>query len=194
MLFRAALVGAAIVMAAIGSPSSANAVPALTGPADDVVTAQLTFPESPPCDYRSKRTGDCVEGVDDNPVGATAMCGDGLHSHSETRSGTCSHHDGVAEWCPCDPSHSTLAGAAPSPADADQHFLSLVSAIPGMTITDPSALTASARQVCVDLQDGDETRPDVIAKTIRNTPNGTVGGATALLNAAISAYCPQFGG
>jgi Protein of unknown function (DUF732)/Protein of unknown function (DUF3761) len=194
MLFRAALVGAAIVMAAIGSPSSANAVPALTVSADDVVMGQLTFPESPPCDYRSKRTGECVEGVDDNPVGATAECGDGLYSHSVTRSGTCSHHDGVAECCPCDPSHSTLAGAAPSPTDADQHFLSLVSAIPGMTITDPSALTASARQVCVDLQDGDETRPDVIAKTIRNTPNRTVGGATALLNAAITAYCPQFGG
>jgi hypothetical protein len=195
MLFRAALVGAAIVMAAIGSPSSINAVPALTRPADGVVTAPLTFPESPPCDYRSKRTGECVEGVDDNPVGATAECGDGLYSHSVTRSGTCSHHDGVAEWCPCgSPSNSTIAGANAPQAAADQHFLSLLSQIPGVTVIDPGAVTASARELCADLENGDETKEDAITKTMRNTPNGTFGGATAMVNAAITAYCPDFGG
>lgn len=32
------------------------------------------------------------------PAGATARCVDGTYSFSESRSGTCSHHGGVAEW------------------------------------------------------------------------------------------------
>lgn len=32
------------------------------------------------------------------PAGATAKCGDGTFSFSQHRSGTCSHHGGVAEW------------------------------------------------------------------------------------------------
>ncbi len=32
------------------------------------------------------------------PAGATAQCVDGTYSESESRSGTCSHHGGVAVW------------------------------------------------------------------------------------------------
>ncbi len=32
------------------------------------------------------------------PAGATAKCEDGSYSFSESRSGTCSHHGGVAVW------------------------------------------------------------------------------------------------
>lgn len=32
------------------------------------------------------------------PVGATAKCRDGSYSFSQHRSGTCSHHGGVADW------------------------------------------------------------------------------------------------
>jgi len=32
------------------------------------------------------------------PVGATARCGDSTYSFSQHRSGTCSHHGGVASW------------------------------------------------------------------------------------------------
>src|SRR4051812_4545584 len=32
------------------------------------------------------------------PPGATARCNDGTYSFSQTRSGTCSHHSGVAQW------------------------------------------------------------------------------------------------
>lgn len=32
------------------------------------------------------------------PAGATAKCGDGTYSFSQSRSGTCSHHGGVAVW------------------------------------------------------------------------------------------------
>lgn len=114
MLLRAALIGAAIAMAATVSASPANTVPAPTGPVDHAATAQLPLIESPPCDYTSTRTGECVEGVDGNPVGATAQCADGLYSHSVTRSGTCSHHQGVGEWCPCgSPPVSGVTGANP---------------------------------------------------------------------------------
>lgn len=32
------------------------------------------------------------------PAGATAKCGDGTYSFSQSHSGTCSHHGGVAQW------------------------------------------------------------------------------------------------
>ena len=32
------------------------------------------------------------------PAGATALCRDGTYSFSQTHSGTCSHHGGVAKW------------------------------------------------------------------------------------------------
>jgi len=32
------------------------------------------------------------------PAGATAQCVDGTYSFSQTHSGTCSHHGGVAQW------------------------------------------------------------------------------------------------
>jgi len=38
------------------------------------------------------------ETVPTAPAGATAKCEDGTYSFSESRSGTCSHHGGVAEW------------------------------------------------------------------------------------------------
>jgi len=32
------------------------------------------------------------------PAGASARCGDGTYSFSQSRRGTCSHHGGVREW------------------------------------------------------------------------------------------------
>lgn len=32
------------------------------------------------------------------PAGASARCGDGTYSFSQSRRGTCSHHGGVSEW------------------------------------------------------------------------------------------------
>lgn len=37
------------------------------------------------------------------PPGATALCRDGTYSYSQHRSGTCSHHGGVAEWLTATP-------------------------------------------------------------------------------------------
>jgi hypothetical protein len=35
---------------------------------------------------------------DSVPAGASAQCRDGTYSFSQHRSGTCSHHGGVADW------------------------------------------------------------------------------------------------
>src|SRR5436309_4659903 len=37
-------------------------------------------------------------GLSSAPPGATALCRDGTYSYSQHRSGTCSHHGGVARW------------------------------------------------------------------------------------------------
>jgi len=52
----------------------------------------------------------------DVPPGATARCNDGTYSYSTTRSGTCSHHGGVAVWLTATPvsppsSNSTRSGS-----------------------------------------------------------------------------------
>jgi hypothetical protein len=48
--------------------------------------------------------GNCISGPVDSPSGpppgASARCGDGTYSFSQHRSGTCSHHGGVATWNP----------------------------------------------------------------------------------------------
>jgi Protein of unknown function (DUF3761) len=36
--------------------------------------------------------------VSSHPAGVTAKCRDGTYSYSTSRSGTCSHHGGVAVW------------------------------------------------------------------------------------------------
>jgi hypothetical protein len=41
-----------------------------------------------------KRPENCASA----PKGATAQCGDGTYSFSQSRRGTCSHHGGVARW------------------------------------------------------------------------------------------------
>jgi Protein of unknown function (DUF3761) len=71
-------------------------------------------PESSPKPEQSSEPGSqCTNGTYENssgnivckpeespsvPAGATARCADGTYSFSEHRSGTCSHHGGVAEW------------------------------------------------------------------------------------------------
>jgi hypothetical protein len=42
-----------------------------------------------------------VESVAAKGDGATAICRDGTYSYSKSRSGTCSGHGGVGQWCPC---------------------------------------------------------------------------------------------
>lgn len=150
------------------------------------VPPTATADECPAGYYWSKAHATCVERPDDNPVGAVALCGDGKYSHSESRSGTCSSNDGVRQWCPCGG-----GAAAPQPtSDADQVFLTLFSQIPGIHLTDQAAAIASARAMCADLRNGDENPADAAAKTTNNT-GLTPEHAAAVVNAAITAYCPE---
>lgn len=48
--------------------------------------------------YYINAYGNCVKSPSSSPSGASARCKDGTYSYSQTRSGTCSHHGGVAEW------------------------------------------------------------------------------------------------
>ena len=159
------------------------------GPVSIVLSAPPTASadDCPSGYYWSKAHSTCVERPDNNPAGAVALCGDGKYSHSESRTGTCSENDGVGQWCPC-------GGAATPPqqaSDADHVFLTLFSQIPGIHLTDQAAAIASARAMCTDLQNGEESPADAAAKTMHNT-GLTPAHAAALVNAAITAYCPQF--
>ena len=89
------------------------------------------------------------------------------------------------------PTYAPPPPQQPGP-DADQRFLALASQIPGITITDPVAGTTSARAVCRGLQGG-KTPADEAAATANNT-GLTPEHAAALVTAAITVYCPQYGG
>jgi len=65
-------------------------------------TAPATTPEPCAVDYYRNCNGICVhrpvKSSGSFPQGATAQCRDGSYSFSQHRSGTCSHHGGVAKW------------------------------------------------------------------------------------------------
>ena len=89
-------------------PSVAPLPPVTTQPAATTQPQRNTLPPT-----RSPSPTTCADGsyvnVDGNcipgprpapsaPAGATAQCNDGTYSFSQNRSGTCSHHGGVAVW------------------------------------------------------------------------------------------------
>lgn len=65
-------------------------------------TAPATTPGPCAADYYRNSNGVCVHRPAKSngsvPAGATAQCRDGSYSFSQHRSGTCSHHGGVAKW------------------------------------------------------------------------------------------------
>lgn len=74
-------------------------------PAPTPVAAPAPAPAPKPktCDsgYYINSDGNCVQSptyAPSAPAGATAECRDGTYSFSQHRSGTCSHHGGVARW------------------------------------------------------------------------------------------------
>jgi hypothetical protein len=71
-----------------------------TQPTDQIVhsgTYVYTAPVSCSGGYINVN-GNCVPSPSSNPAGASAQCNDGTYSYSQNRSGTCSHHGGVARW------------------------------------------------------------------------------------------------
>ncbi|QEM43567.1 DUF3761 domain-containing protein [Mycolicibacterium grossiae] len=69
----------------------------------NVLVAVVVAPPAAACPAGTYEaaSGDCVESPNGSYAGASAICQDGTASHSQTRSGTCSRHGGVAQWCPC---------------------------------------------------------------------------------------------
>jgi hypothetical protein len=66
-------------------------------------SAPATTPGPCSADYYRNSNGVCVHRPVKSkgsavPQGATAQCRDGSYSFSQHRSGTCSHHGGVAKW------------------------------------------------------------------------------------------------
>ena len=60
-----------------------------------------TDKEAPKPHYYTNSAGQRVQSPTKSsaaPKGATAQCGDGSYSFSQSRRGTCSHHGGVAKW------------------------------------------------------------------------------------------------
>lgn len=98
MWSRSVLIAAAVVTAAIGSAAPAAAQPSIT-PLGGMSASPAPFPECPA--GQDPESPGCIEKPDQNTSGATAQCRDGSYSHSQTHSGTCSGHHGVAQWCPC---------------------------------------------------------------------------------------------
>jgi hypothetical protein len=72
------------------------------------VSSQQSTPTSTPSQEETCTNGTYVNSAGNTvcrpensptvPAGATAECVDGTYSFSESRSGTCSHHGGVARW------------------------------------------------------------------------------------------------
>lgn len=87
--------------------------------------------------------------------------------------------------------HRRRAPAPHRPApSADQVYLKLAAQIPGVTVTDPKVAIATGHAMCTGLQYG-ESPADAAAATASNT-NTTPAQARAAVNAAITAYCPQY--
>lgn len=90
--------------APIVSTTDTPAPPVAQQPAAQLPVAQPPAAQAPvDCggDYYINVDGNCVhrpEQAPTAPAGATARCADGTYSFSQHRSGTCSHHGGVAEW------------------------------------------------------------------------------------------------
>jgi len=58
------------------------------------------------------------------PPGATARCNDATYSFSQTRSGTCSHHGGVAQWLGQAPASAAATPVASTSVGATVRLLS----------------------------------------------------------------------
>jgi len=73
-----------------------------TSPVTQVVAhGTYVAPITPICTNGSYTNVDGIQVCNPSPTntgGATAICADGSYSYSLHRSGTCSHHGGVAEW------------------------------------------------------------------------------------------------
>lgn len=78
-------------------------------------------------------------------------------------------------------------------ADPDTVFRNFVRGIPGITVINWDVAEAGAHRVCGYLQAG-HSRAEALQQVADNDPTFTAWQASAVVNASITAYCPQYGG
>jgi hypothetical protein len=87
----------------------------------------------------------------------------------------------------------TTVTKTPAPSvQADQIYMALISQIPGTVIADPATAVAGGRNICPGL--AAQGRAANEAAVQPNDPGFTPWQASAVVNAAITAYCPQYRG
>ncbi|OBJ58210.1 DUF3761 domain-containing protein [Mycobacterium sp. 1423905.2] len=92
-MFRSSLFASVVAAGvAVGAPAIAVAAPTPGGIATASGCPSGTYQNS---------SGTCVPRPNNSDTDVSAVCQDGSHSHSQHRSGTCSGHGGVGQWCPC---------------------------------------------------------------------------------------------
>jgi hypothetical protein len=179
---------ATIAAAAIAGAPFAEASPAAPiGPAGGVATAPA------PCDYISKRTGYCVERVDANPVGAIAMCADGLYSHGETLRVTCSRHGGVAQWSTMSAGRASQASPRSNFGVADYAYFRYLKS-QGVMASNPGndvmvAAVNLGHAICQALDEG-ETGTQLVTQTLAADNRISEHEVRSELVGAMNNYCP----
>jgi len=179
---------ATVAAAALGAACVGNASPAaLMGPTGGLATAPA------PCNYMSQRTTDCVERVDANPVGAVALCADGLYSHSHIPSSACSHDGGIARWL------TTAAAPSPQPSRhsnfsaADYAYFrylqseGLMSANPG---NDVMVSTVNLGHAICSALDSGNTGSQFVDQTLAADNRLSEHEVRSELVGAMNSYCP----
>ena len=128
-MLRSALVGAAVVAAAVGFAATANADVGLVAGLGigGVATSPGPFRQCPAGTYKNS-DGGCTERPDQNPNGAIGQCCDGTDTHAKHRNGACSGHGGVCQWFAAAGSSGSPNNPANGPVDngADSRFVSLL--------------------------------------------------------------------
>jgi Protein of unknown function (DUF3761) len=126
---------AGLAFACVGLAAPANACAYVDQPSG-VPASPIPLVQCPP-GYYSNSYGNCVERPDQNPSNAPAICCDGSNSHSQHRSGTCSHHGGVCQW------NSFGRGARwrqPATAEAAARRANRLKAVPAVVHPDPGSV------------------------------------------------------
>lgn len=100
--------------------------------------------------------------------------------------------DALAAYCP----HAAIPTAAPAarpvPVDPDQGYLADLNA-GGVRVTDVGAVIQGAHEICSDLSTG-KSKTAIESYMMTGNHTFTEGNAATVLNSAVAAYCPQYGG